>query len=487
MPNLKQTVKTLIPKKLFKFFQPAYHFLISFLASVVYKNPSSKLIVIGVTGTTGKTSSVYLIAKTLEAAGYKVGYTSTAMFNDGKKEWLNDKKMTMIGGFFTQKIMRKMVKNRCHYAIIETSSEGIRQSRHRFINYDVLVFTGIYPEHIESHGSFENYKKAKGQLFAHLKNCKTKYIDEQRTVKRPASELKKLDLKRVKKTIIVNYDDEAAEYFLNFWAEQKIGYQTTANTDSNDDEPDFGEEFKNNLELIDASNIQVEAFGTDFEVSLKSDFFVSSKDNLKNIPISLNLLGAFSVANSLNAISVGLSQELSLTEIKRGLENVKSITGRLEMINEGQNFTVIVDYAFEPNALTKIYETIKLLPHNKVIHVLGACGGGRDRARRPILGGLAGKNADLIVITNEDPYDDDPAVIIEEVLIGAENVGKKVGVNLFRVAERREAIKKALTLANEGDIVLITGKGSEQAICVAKGEKIPWDDRQVTREELLKL
>ena len=483
MKNFLVTAKKIIPTKLFKALQPAYHFLLNYLANIILGRPSQRLIVVGVTGTTGKTSSVYLIAKTLTSAGYRVGYTSTAMFNDGSREWLNDKKMTMMGGFFTQKILRRMVKNKCQYAIIETTSEGIHQFRHRFINYDILVFTGLYPEHIESHGSFENYKKAKGQLFAHLKNCRTKYVNDQKFVERPKSELQKLNWQRVKKAIVANFADESAGYFLNFWAELKIGY-TMENYHDKSEEVDYEINSQENLELIKGANIQASAFGTEFDVLLLSDFFTSEA---RGIHINSKLLGDFSATNSMNAVGVALSQGLSLEQIKTGLEKIKGITGRMEMINIGQNFSVVVDYAFEPRALSKLYETVKLLPHNQIIHVLGSAGGGRDRSRRPILGEIAGHQADFVIITNEDPYDEDPEAIITEVALGAEKAGKANKINLFKISERRAAIKKALTLAKDGDIVLITGKGSEQAICVKNGQKIPWDDRVVAREELQKI
>jgi UDP-N-acetylmuramoyl-L-alanyl-D-glutamate--2,6-diaminopimelate ligase len=168
-----EKIKKLLPHKLFKALQPIYHYIIAFLAALVYRFPSRKMIVIGVTGTAGKTSTVYLISKTLTAAGYKTGFTSTAVFSDGDKEVLNDKKMTMPGRFFIQRSLHRMIMNGWRYAIVETTSEGIKQFRHRFINYDILVFTGLYPEHIESHGNFDNYKKAKGKLFKHLKHCST--------------------------------------------------------------------------------------------------------------------------------------------------------------------------------------------------------------------------------------------------------------------------------------------------------------------------
>jgi len=486
MDKIFNLIKRYLPRKFFSRLQPAYHFFLSWLGTIIYQHPSEHLIVVGVTGTTGKTSSVYLIAKTLEAAGYKVGYTSTAMFNNGQKEWLNDKKMTMIGRFFTQKILRQMVNNKCQYAIIETSSEGIRQFRHRFINYDILVFTGLYPEHIESHGSFENYKQAKGKLFAHLKNCQTKYVDDYKIVYHPKSEIKKLNYNRVKKTIIANYDDAEVNYFLSFWAEQKIGYTCGVHSDKSE-ELTYNEELKQNIELVKCGNINVSGKGTSFDVFLLSEFFSAHNKDHQDINIKLHLLSDFSAINAMTAVSVGLSQGLSLKQIKKGLELVKGITGRLEMINEGQAFTVVVDYAFEPKAVAKLYEAVKLIPHQKIIHVLGSAGGGRDKSRRPLLGELAGQNADYVIITNEDPYDEDPNVIIEEVSLGAEKMGKVNKQNLFKILDRREAIKKALSLSGAGDILLLTGKGSEQAICIARGEKIPWDDRRVVREELLKL
>jgi UDP-N-acetylmuramoyl-L-alanyl-D-glutamate--2,6-diaminopimelate ligase len=489
MNQILNLIKKYFPKKLFLKLQPPYHYLLSWLGAVLFRFPSQHLIVIGVTGTTGKTTSVFLIAKTLEAAGYKVGYTTTAMFNNGKNEWLNDKKMTMIGRFFTPRILRQMVNNKCQYAIIETSSEGVRQYRHRFINYDILVFTGLYPEHLESHGGFENYKLAKGELFSHLRRGKTKYVDDNKIVHKPQSGLKKLNFSRIKKTIVVNYDDDHSDFFLSFWAEQKIGYYDLSGTKKEKDileDVDLGEKNKN-LELIEYGDVVSGSAGTGFHVSLLTDFFVSEKSEMKDININLKLLGAFNATNSMNALSVGLSQGMGLEEIKRGLENVKGVTGRLEMISEGQSFTVIVDYAFEPQAVSRLYDTVRLIPHEKIIHILGSAGGGRDRDRRGVLGQLAGKNADYVIVTNEDPYDEDPRVIVEEVALGAENTGKVNNRDLFKILDRREAIKKALSLAEKNDIVLITGKGSEQAICIAGGAMIPWDDRKVAREELLKL
>lgn len=472
-------IKKIMPPKLWNFIWPIYHFSWGVLGNLLYRNPSQKMIVIGVTGTTGKTTSVYLIARMLKSAGYKVGYTSTAMFGDGQKEWLNDKKMTMPGRLFNFKLMNRMVKNKCQYAVVETSSEGIVQYRHRFINYDVLVLTGLYPEHIESHGSFEAYRQAKGMLFAHLKDCKTKYINTEHYVKKVEAGIKKLSLDRVKKTIIVNGDDEQKDYFLNFWAESKLEYHITERVPLEIKAEDFASKDHNWHKLIACQSV----------ISRETSSFIFCHDGEchKDNQIALKLLGGFNIANAMNAASVGLSQGLSVTQIKQGLEAVSGIPGRLEKIDEGQSFSVIVDYAFEPRAVEKLYETIALIPHHRVIHVLGSAGGGRDVARRPVLGKIAGAKADIVIITNEDPYEDDPQIIIDQVSLGAEKSGKTLDKNLFKIMDRREAIAKAFSLAHESDIVLITGKGSEQAICVKGGKKIKWDDRVVAREELVKL
>ncbi len=489
LSRMTSKIKRLIPRRLFKALQPIYHFILSFAAVLFYGFPSDRLIVIGVTGTTGKTSTVYLLARALQAMGYKVGYTSTAMFSDGDKEWLNDKKMTMVGRFFTQRMIRKMSRNGCEFAIIESTSEGIRQFRHRFINFDLLLFTGLYPEHLESHGNFENYKAAKGRLFGHLAFCRTKYIDDQKKVVRPKSELQKLGLNRVKKTIVVNGDDENSPYFLSFWAERKIAF-LNGELGANDLSA-FSESLINELELFYYSKAEASASGTAFYFypALRATHQKNqeSLDNLVEQPVNLKLLGAFNAQNATAALAICAGLDLPLEKAQVGLEEVSGLVGKMERIDAGQNFTVVVDYAFEPRALEKLYETMALIPHERIINVLGSTGGGRDTARRPIMGKIAGERADLVLVTNEDPYDDDPQEIIDQVAAGAEAAGKVFGENLLKILDRREAIHRALEEARENDLVLITGKGGEQFICAKNGEKIPWDDRLVAREELGKI
>lgn len=435
-------IKSIIKKIIPPFVISWYHRTLAVLAMYLYGRPSEEIIVIGVTGTNGKSTVVNLIAKILEESGCKVGLTSTVNFKVAGKTWLNSKKMTMLGRFQLQKLLKKMVKAGCKYAVIETSSEGIKQHRHLGINYDVAVFTNLTPEHIESHGSFDKYKKAKAKLFEHLSKSKNKVIRGH----------------RIPKAIVANLDDQHSSYFLSFSAERKLGFTVQ------------GKENQAAKTVVAASNIQLSESGANFQALGQE--------------IHLNMLGDFSVENALAAVAVGWHFKIDVREMKQAMESIKYIPGRMQLINQGQNFKVMVDYAPEPNSLKRLYKNLNLVPHHRLIHVLGSCGGGRDKARRPVLGRMAAEKADLVIVTNEDPYDDDPMGIINEVAAGAEEKGKQEGVNLFKILDRREALRKAVFLAQEGDLVLVTGKGAEQAICAARGKKIPWDDRKVLKEVL---
>src|SRR3989344_4742031 len=420
---MSSQLKKLIPPKVLN----QCHKSLALGSKFAYGNPSEKMIVIGVTGTNGKSTTVMMIAKILEEAGYKVGATSTALFKIADQEWLNDKKMTMLGRHELQKLLKKMVRAGCRYAVIETSSEGIKQHRHLGVNYDVSVFTNLTPEHLEAHGSFANYKKAKEQLFAKLK------YDQPKTIAG----------KKIEKVIVVNTDDKYVEDFIKYTADAKYGFGLKGRSQDGEVKA-----------KIEADNIKFLPTGVSFEVY--------------ETTFNLKLFGEFNVYNSLAAIAVAQSQGIDIEVCQAALEKIESLPGRMEFINEGQNFKVLVDYAPEPESLRQVYNNINyhnLVNHShKIIHVLGSCGGGRDRARRSGLGRLAAANADYVVVTNEDPYDDDPQEIIEEVAQGAEEGGKELKKNLFKILDRREAIKKAIDLAQTDDLVLLTCKGCEQAI-----------------------
>ncbi len=420
---MKELIKKLIPNILLSL----YHLTLAKLASYVYGFPSRQLIVIGVTGTKGKTTTANLLAKILEEAGHKVGLTSTLNFKIGQAEWLSDLKMTMPGRFYLQKLLRQMASAGCRFAVIETSSEGIAQSRHRGIWYDAIVFTNLSPEHIEAHGGFENYKQAKLELLRHLER----------------SPRKKLSLK----IIIANADNEHAADFLNFKVDKKIT---------------FGIEKKADFQ---AQNVNISEFGITYE--------------LKAISYKLSLLGKFDIYNSLAAIAAASAYGGSLQMAKTALEKVSFVPGRLEKIPNNRGLTVVVDYAYEPESLRQVFETLAGWKKNRIIHVLGPTGGGRDKWRRPVMGKLSAENSDAVIVTTDDPYSDDPLAIAREMALGAQ------GKAIIEI-DRRQAIARALAMAKPGDLVLITGKGAEQVMAVAGG-KIPWDDRKVVREELEKL
>ena len=417
-----------------------YHKAMAIAANFVYGRPSERIIVIGVTGTNGKSSTVSLIAEILEEAGHKVGAASTVLFKVAQKEWLNDKKMTMLGRFQLQKLLKQMVDAGCAYAVVETSSQGIEQFRHLGIHYDVCVFTNLTPEHIEAHGGFDNYKKAKLKLFKHLENLPTKILAG----------------KKISKAIIANSDDQYAKEFLDFKVDEKISFGIDNPAD------------------LRAENIDFNQAGISFKIDA-TDF-------------DLKLFGKFNIYNSLAAIAVAKTQDVNLDICRNALSKVTGVPGRMEFIDVGQPFKVLVDYAPEPEGMRQLFKAINdhglVSEPGKIIHVFGSCGGGRDIARRPILGELSAQNAQIHIITNEDPYDDNPQQIIDQVADGAIKAGKQ---EVFKIIDRREAIRKALAMAQAGDLVVLTGKGAEQAICVAGGQKEPWDEREVAKEELTKL
>jgi UDP-N-acetylmuramoyl-L-alanyl-D-glutamate--2,6-diaminopimelate ligase len=297
--------------------------------------------------------------------------------------------------------------------VLEVTSEGIKQHRHRFINFTAAIFTNLTPEHIESHGGFEKYKAAKGKLF---KTCKNIHI--------------------------INIEDENANYFLQFKANKKYTYGLN-----------------------------------------KGDI------NNKDIRLNLKLPGEFNIYNALAAISLAISQGIKLEIAKKAVEKIENIAGRMEEVIS-YPFKVIVDYAVTPDALEKAYQTIKnMYSVSKTICVFGSCGGGRDKWKRPTLGKIAAKYCDNIILTNEDPYDEDPLKIIEDIekgIVESENFKSKK-VEYEKILDRKEAIKKSLEIAKNNDIVIITGKGCEPWMCLENNKKIPWNEREIIKEEFRKV
>jgi len=389
---LKEKIKKFIPR----FVINLYHFCWALCGAVIFGFPGyvKEMKIIGVTGTSGKSTTCGFIVAILEGAGYKVASLSTIRFKIGNEEWENKYKMTMPGRFVVQKFLNQAKKAKCKFVVLEVTSQGIEQFRHKFINFDTAVFTNLTPEHIESHGSFEKYRNEKLKLFKATKNIH-----------------------------VINEDDKNAEYFLKIPAKKIIKFSRNSKVASQ---------------------------------------------------IKLNLEGDFNIMNALAAVSVCVTYVVDFQTCKNVLEKAKGVPGRMEVVQEVP-FKVVVDYAHTPEQLESVYKSLG----SNLVCVLGSCGGGRDKWKRPVLGEIAKKYCKEIIITNEDPYDENPIDIINQVAEG-------VGLNAKKVIDRKEAISQAISIAKNGDCVIITGKGSEPWMCVENGKKIPWSDSKIAKEFLNK-
>lgn len=445
--QMKELIKRLIPR----FLLNVYYLFFPFMGGLFYGFPSKKLKVIGVTGTNGKSTVVSLITDILEEAGFTVASISSIRFTIAEEEWENMLKMTMPGRTKIQKFFYEAVKRGCDYAVIEVTSEGIKQFRHKFIDFDVAVLTTLTAEHIESHGSFAKYKEAKGEFFKDLF---------------PVGKKTKSGRPEERKISIVNINNPHAQYFLDFPATEKYGFAISSDEYYNSGKMVTAE----NLKLVEAKNVEILPDGIKFSVRGK-DF-------------DLKLIGRFNVYNALAAISVGISQGINLETIRKALIGVEKIPGRMEIIAV-KPFTVIVDYAHTPDALEEVYCTIQnqliTSGNQKIRCVLGSAGGGRDKWKRPEMGKIAAKYCDQIILTNEDPYNEDPEQILLEIESGIIE-GEKQEITT-KILDRKEAIREVLLSAHPGDVVIITGKGSEPWLMV-KRKRISWDDREIVREEL---
>lgn len=407
--------KKIIPRGLFSALQPAYHYLLSFLGALIYRFPSRRLTLIAITGTKGKTSVAELTNTIFEEAGYKTALSSTLRFKIGDRSENNMYKMTLPGRFFLQKFLRRAVATGCTHAIVEITSEAAKQYRHKFLALDALIFTNIAPEHIESHGSYEKYLAAKlsvAKALAHSSKKKT--------------------------AIVANKDDEEGEKFLAVNAIEKHSYS-----------------------LADARPYETTTQG--IVLTFRGTKIISP------------LLGEFNIVNILAAATCAEAFGISLETIARGIEKCAVIRGRMEKIDEGQDFSVFVDYAHTPESLQKAYAA---LAPARLICVLGGTGGGRDRWKRPQMGKIADEHCSHIILADEDPYDENPMQIISDIRGGIKN--KKTEV----VLDRREAIRAALSLAKAGDAIIVTGKGTDPYIMGPNNTRTPWSDAKVVREEL---
>ena len=434
-----QSLQKLIPKSVTEHIpEPIillYHRLVNAISVIQYKKPSRKLIIVGVTGTNGKTTTTLLIRDIVKSAGIKVGLLGTTEITIGDEVMPNDMHTTMLGRGLIHMQLRKMVNAGCKIAIVETTSEGIKQYRHEGVEYDIVVFTNLTPEHLQSHGgSFENYKRAKMTIFKDLH--------------------KRFKKENVPKVIFANVDDKHGKDFLQHKADKKIG---------------FG---------LNSGDVKAK------HVTIQDSITFSLSDETAEKTYTAPLPGKFNVYNTLAAVLVSRELGLNYNQVAEGLKNIPGIPGRMEVIDEGQDFRVFLDFAHEGMGIQNAFGALQEFRKDghKVIGLVGGIGGGRDRRNRFEIGKYAAELADILIVTTQDPYDDDQVEIINDIVSTAK---EKLVLNksLFTKVDRRDGIRKALSLAKTGDTVIIAGKGVELTMIV-KGKTIPWNEHQIVREEV---
>jgi UDP-N-acetylmuramoyl-L-alanyl-D-glutamate--2,6-diaminopimelate ligase len=410
------------------------------LAAAFHGWPARRLRVVGVTGTDGKTTTVHLVAAVLEAAGRRCALLSSAELRSGGRARVNATHMTTLEAPEIQAFLAEALEAGDQWAVLEASSHGLALHRVDACEFDVAVFTTLGRDHLDFHGSLEEYRAAKGRLFRLLEEATDKGVP---------------------KTAVLNADDPASDYFRRLTTASVVTYGLEAPAD------------------VTAHDVHAGGLAMFFE--LVGPFGA--------VPVKTRLAGRYNVYNCLAAAAVGLSQGLSAEEVKRGLEGVSGVPGRMELIDAGQPFSVVVDIASTPQALTNVLAVLRggCLPvgqpgRGRLWAVFG-CAGERDPGRRDGMGRVAGRLADFVVLTNEDPRTEDADAIIEAIAAGLRESGRREGDDFVRIPDRRQAIAYAFERAGDGDIVLLAGKGSEQTM-VFGDQHVPWDERAVARELL---
>ncbi len=415
------------------------------LAAAFYGYPARRMGVVGITGTKGKTTTSFLTSEVLEAGPYSTGLIGTVDFKVGPRRWANETRQTTPEAVEIQQLLAEMAQEKVDYCVLESSSHGLALRKLLDCAYDVAVFTNITHEHLDFHGTFEQYRADKGILFEAL-------FDE------PAKPFLKFP-----KTVVLNADDSNAGYFLKRatlaaseqeYPLQVLTYSIHAPAD------------------VQATAIKSAATGLEY----------TAVTPLGKVRLRLNLPGEFNVYNSLAALTVGISQGVPLENARLALEAVQGVSGRMEKIDEGQPFAVIVDYAHNPDSIEQVLKTLRPITPGRLITVFGSAGE-RDIAKRTIQGSIAARFADFAIFTNEDPRLENENLIINQIAAGAEAHGWQEGPQFLKISDRRTALEEVMRLARPGDTVLLLGKGHEGSIIIGT-QKLPWDERDEARRAL---
>lgn len=392
-----------------------------------YDYPARSMRVIGITGTNGKTTTSYITRAILRHAGYKVGLIGTIQIMMEEEVFpIHNTTPDVVELQHTLAIMRDRGMD---YVVMEVSSHALDQDRVAGIEFDTAVFTNLTQDHLDYHKTLENYMLAKAKLFDHVSEPGVKQG----------------------KTAVVNVDDEAGKTML---AHADCAHLTYAIRQPAD---------------LRATDVHVLAGGANFTLN---------HDSFGTMPLQLHITGIFNVYNVMSAVGAALAEHVSPEDIAAVLRDFTSVPGRFELVKAGQDFSIIVDYAHTPDGVENVLKTAREIAKKKIIAVFG-CGGDRDRTKRPIMGRLAAKLADVVIATSDNPRSEDPESILDEVEAGVrETIGDK---HHERIADRREAIFRAVELAEPEDLVIILGKGHENYQILRDGT-IHFDDKEVACE-----
>ncbi len=432
-----------------------WHFLKGFLAAVIYGFPGKKMVVIGITGTNGKTTTTHMVEHLLHAGGKKVGMMSTVDFAIHGKHWENETKKTTLSPFKTQKFLKKCVKEGVEYLVVESSSHALHQFRLWGVNFSIAAITNLTHEHLDYHGTMKKYAEAKKILFK---------MAAKNAQKKESATLAKIPHQ---KASILNVSDQ----FYKDFEQVKIPFQISYGLGRGD---------------LRATEIEYSKGGSTFTVQVPSNLPPASEGGGSHqnqedsqLKVKLGMMGSFNVENALAATGVALACRLNLKEIGKGLESFQGVAGRMERIKSPKGFEVIVDFALTPDALERLYSTLRESAEGRIIGLIGSCGD-RDQEKRPDMGRIVAKYCDLTIVTDEEPYSEDPMQIMEAVLEGAKEV-KTFGEDLLLIEDRKEAMAYAIKRAQKNDIIVVTGMGSFKTRTMNDG-LMDWDEREVARE-----
>ncbi|HEU0266665.1 MAG TPA: UDP-N-acetylmuramoyl-L-alanyl-D-glutamate--2,6-diaminopimelate ligase [Candidatus Saccharimonadaceae bacterium] len=424
--QLTRVARKVLPKSTLRHVENGYRKSRARLVSARYGNPARSLHVLAVTGTNGKTTTLAFLNEILKEAGYKTAMFSTAAIEIAGKSRPNDMNVTVATTKQMQQFFRAAKKAHVDYAMLEATSHALDQHKLAGVPIEAAIMTNLTQDHLDYHKTMENYAAAKAKLFA-----------------------------GAPKFIVLNRDDEWFDYYNKFPASaQKITY---------------GE---NEAAEAHIEHVKLYRKGSEARITI---------DHQTHLELATALPGEYNIYNMTAAASLAYLMGVKLRDIQEGVANLEAVPGRFERIEESKDFDVIVDYAHTPDGLEKLLEAAKSLTKNRVILVFGACGD-RDRSKRPIMGQIAARLADRIVLTDEESYYEDPKQIRDEIRAGIEDTHKLS--KMTEIADRREAIAKGLGIAKKGDMVLITGMGHEK-FRIVEGKKLPWNDSDVARELLL--